>query len=333
MKNVKMLFILFMLLTIALTSVACGGGTDSGSDSGESATETTFLNISTSTTGGTFYAVGGKLADLINKYVENTQATAEATAGGVENARLIKNQETSLALMPGDTLFNAVNGLGEFKDEGKIEITEIAALYETPLQVVALKRSGIESIQDLKGKKVSIGAPGSSTAVRAEIVLNAHGITLDDIKVDSTTSGEAANQMLDGLIDAAFFASGAPMAAIMDVAAKEEINMLSIDPAAMAKIETEHPDLFEYVVKGGVYPNVDSDTICVANMAILCCRPDLSEDLVYQITKTIHEQRDEFVTAHKSLEKSFKLESAVTQTKLAPMHPGALKYYQEKGVL
>ncbi|MEL7565650.1 MAG: TAXI family TRAP transporter solute-binding subunit [Dehalobacterium sp.] len=329
MKNLKMFFILFMLLTIALFSVACGGGNSSG----DGATETTFLNISTSTTGGTFYAVGGKLADLINKYVENTQATAEATAGGVENARLIKNKETSLALMPGDTLYNAVNGVGEFKNEDKIEINEIAALYETPLQVVALKRSGINSIQDLKGKKVSIGAPGSSTAVRAEIVLNAHGLTLDDIKVDSTTSGEASNQMLDGLIDAAFFASGAPMAAIMDVAAKEEINMLSIEPAAMDKIEQEHPDLFEYIIKGGVYPNVDTDTVCVANMAVLCCRPDLSEDLVYQITKTIHEQRDEFITAHKSLEKSFNMKTAVTQTKLAPMHPGALKYYQEAGVM
>jgi uncharacterized protein len=330
MKKMSRFFTMALIFGMSLLLVACGATPQSGQP-GQSGGKT-FLNVATSTSGGTFYAVGGKLADMITKNVSNAQANAEVTAGGVENARLLKNKKTDIALMPGDTLLNAVKGQGEFK-EGKIEITQIAALYPTPLQIVALEKSGIKTITDLKGKKVSIGAPGSSTAIRAEIVLKAHGLTLNDIKVDSTTSGEASTQLLDRQVDAAFFASGAPMAAIMDVASKEKINLLSISDEAMAKIETEHPDLFKLVVKGGTYPNQDKDTTCIANMAILVCRPDLGEDLVYNITKMMFEQRAEFITAHKSLAVDFKLESAMSQQKITAVHPGALKYYKEKGLV
>ncbi len=328
-KGYARLISILVILVFAVTLAACGGGEKA--KEGEKAPEKVFLNISTSTSGGTFYAVGGKVADMITKNIPNVQATAEVTAGGVENARLIKNKETNIAFMPGDTLYNAVNGLGEFKSDGKIEITQIAALYETPLQVVTMERTKIKSIKELKGKKVSIGAPGSSTAIRAEIVLKAHGLTLDDIKVDTTTSGEAATQMLDGTIDAAFFASGAPMAAIMDVASKEKIVLLPVEPDAMAVIDKNSPDLFKVTLKAGVYPNVDKDVDCVANMAILSCRPDMDETLVYNITKMLFEQKDEFITAHKSLAKSFTPENAVSQVRITPFHPGALKYYKEKG--
>jgi uncharacterized protein len=292
----------------------------------------TFLSIATSTSGGTFYAVGGKLADMITKHVPDTQATAEVTAGGVENARQIKNKKTNIAMMPGDTLYNAVNGLAEFSS-GKIPIDQIAALYPTPLQILALERSGIKTVADLKGKRVSIGAPGSSTAVRAEIVLKANGLTLNDIRVDKTTSGEASTQLLDRQIDAAFYASGAPMAAIMDVASKEPVRLIPVSPESMAKIHQEHPDLFELVIKAGTYPKVDLPTPCVANMAILVCRPDLNEELVYQVTRMIFEKRDDFITAHKSLAIDFSLQNAMSQPKLAPFHPGALRYYKEKGLV
>jgi uncharacterized protein len=292
----------------------------------------TFLSIATSTSGGTFYAVGGKLADMITKYVPDTQATAEVTAGGVENARQIKNKKTNIAMMPGDTLYNAVNGLAEF-GSGKIPIDQIAALYPTPLQIVALERTGIKTVPDLKGKRVSIGAPGSSTAVRAEIVLKAHGMTLNDIRVDKTTSGEASTQLLDRQIDAAFYASGAPMAAIMDVAAKEPIRLIPVASESMAKMNRDHPDLFELVIKAGTYPKVDTPTPCVANMAVLVCRPDLNPELVYQVTKMIFEKRDDFITSHKALAKDFSLDNAMSQPKLAPFHPGALRYYKEKGIV
>jgi uncharacterized protein len=291
----------------------------------------TFLSIATSTSGGTFYAVGGKLADMITKHVPDTQATAEVTAGGVENARQIKNKKTNIAMMPGDTLYNAVNGLAEF-GSGKIPIDQIAALYPTPLQIVALEKSGIKTIADLKGKKVSIGAPGSSTAVRAEIVLKANGLTLNDIRVDKTTSGEASTQLLNRQIDAAFFASGAPMAAIMDVASKENIRLVPVSPEFMAKMNQDHPDLFEIVIKAGTYPKVDVPTSCVANMSMLVCRPDLNPELVYQVTKMIFEKRDDFITSHKAMANDFSLENAMSQPKLAPFHPGALRYYKEKGL-
>ena len=292
----------------------------------------TFISIATSTSGGTFYAVGGKLADMMSKYVPDTQATAEVTAGGVENARQIKNKKIQIALMPGDTLYSAVNGINEFKS-GKIPITQIASLYPTPLQAVALEKSGIKTFTDLKGKKVSMGAPGSSTAIRAEIVLKAHGVSLSDIKMDKTTSSESATQLMDRQIHAAFYSSGAPMAAIMDIAAKDKIVMLSVTPEAMVQIEKAHPDLFNMVIKEGTYPNMARSANCVGNMSILVSRPDASEELIYQVTKMIFERRDDFVTAHKSLAKDFTLQQAMSQANLAPFHPGALKYYREKGLV
>lgn len=332
MKNLKRVIGLTLAVSLMFGVTACGtsptGGDKATTDKGGKV----FLNIATSTSGGTFYSVGGKLADMITKNIPNTQATAEVTAGGVENARLIKNKKTDLAIMPGDALFNAVMGKNEFK-EGKIEMLQIAPLYATPLQIIALEKSGIKSVTDLKGKKVSIGAPGSSTAIRAEIVLKAYGLSLNDIKQDSTSSGEASNQLMDRQVDAAFLASGAPMAAIMDVAAKEKIVMIPVEPQAIAKIQAESPDLFPVTIKGGTYPNVAPDTVCVANEAILVARPDMSEDLAYQITKMIFEQRQDFVTSHKVLASEFKLENALSQVKLAPMHPGALKYYKEKGIV
>jgi uncharacterized protein len=322
-----------VMLIFALVLVAAGRDGSGASTPAPKATGKTFLNIVTSTTGGTFYAVGGNLAYMISKYIPNTQATAEATAGGVENARLLKNKKANLATMPGDTLYNAVHGISEFKNDGKIAISQIAALYETPLQVVTMKKSNINSIRDLKGKRVSIGAPGSSTAIRAEIVLQAYGLSLKDIKPDSTTSTEAAEQMSDGRIDAAFFASGAPMSTIMSLATKDKIVLLSVEPVAMAKIEKEHPDLIKIVLKAGIYKGVDTETACVANMAILACHPDLSEDLVYQITKMIFEKKDEFVAAHKALAVSFNEKTAISQANVTPFHPGALKYYKERGLL
>ncbi len=321
-----------MLVLALVLGIVVGDGFGASTPAPK-ATGKTFLNIVTSTTGGTFYAVGGNLAYMISKHVPNVQATAEATAGGVENARLIKNKKASLATMPGDTLYNAVNGISEFKNDGKIAISQIAALYETPLQIVTMKKSNINSIRDLKGKKVSIGAPGSSTAIRAEIVLKAHGLTLKDIKPDSTTSTEAADQMTDGRIDAAFFASGAPMSTIMSLATKDKIVMLSVEPDAMTKIEKEHPDLIKIVLKAGVYKGVDTETVCVANMAILSCDPGLNKDLVYQITKMIFEKKGEFVAAHKALAVSFNEKTAISQANVTPFHPGALQYYKEKGLI
>lgn len=322
----------FTCLVIILSVIALSGCSSSAPGTPSSPGKTQFLNISTSTSGGTFYIVGGKIADMINGHLEGYQATAEVTAGGVENARLLKNGETDLAFFPGDTLYNAVNGLGEFEADGKIAINNLAGLYSSPMQIVVLEKSGIKSIADLKGKKVSIGAPGSSTAVRAEIVLNAHGVTLDDIVMDTTTSSEASTLLNDGMIDCAFFTAGAPSSAIMDVASKNKIAMLPITDEAMKKISAEHPYLYAFNVDADVYPNVPAFT-CIASASNLGVSPDMDEQLAYDITKMLFENFDEFAAVHKSIKEEFTLEFATSQGQLAPYHPGAIKYYKEVGAM
>lgn len=319
-------------LVLAFSLVVSGCSSSTPATPSAPAKSKVFLNISTSTSGGTFYIVGGKIADMINKHIENVQATAEVTAGGVENARLLKAGETDIAFFPGDTLYNAVNGLGEFQKDGKIAIQNLAGLYDSPMQIVVLKKSGIKSIAELKGKKVSLGAPGSSTAVRAEIILKAHGLTLKDIVVDTTTSSESSTLLNDGMIDCAFFTSGAPASAIMDIAAKNPITMLPITDEAMKAINTEYPYLHAFNVPADVYPNVPAFT-CIASSANLCVSPKMDEQLAYEITKMLFENFDEFAAVHKSIKNEFNLKNATSQGDLASYHPGAIRYYKEVGAM
>lgn len=192
-----------------------------------SAQDTTFVSIATGGTSGTYYPVGGAIAKVLNENIDGMNASAQSTGASVTNTRLIYNEEVELAILQNDIASYAVNGENQFSDNQVMNMTGITALYPEVIQIVIRTDAGIESIQDLKGKKIAVGAPGSGAEANAKQILNFFGITYDDIEEDYLSFGEAASRLKDRQIDAAFLTAGIPTAAVMDVAATQDISLIN----------------------------------------------------------------------------------------------------------
>ncbi len=292
-----------------------------------SAQETTFLSIATGGTSGTYYPVGGAIAKVLNENIDNMNASAQSTGASVTNTRLIYNQEVELAILQNDIASYAVNGQNQFADNQVNNMRGIAALYPEVIQIIVRDDAGIESIADLEGKSVAVGAPGSGAEANASQILEFFGLTYDDIEEDYLSFGEAASRLKDRQIDAAFLTAGIPTAAVMDVAATQDISLLNFSDSDIASLNESYPYLTGVTVPAGTYNGLDSEVQTVALKAILVADSDLSEDVVYNITKAIFENRDTLIAAHDRA-RDIKLESAMDGMTVE-LHPGAQRYYDE----
>jgi hypothetical protein len=295
--------------------------------SGMVSAQTTFLSIATGGTSGTYYPVGGAIAKVLNENIDNMNASAQSTGASVTNTRLIYNQEVELAILQNDIASYAVNGQNQFADNQVNNMTGIAALYPEVIQIVVRSDAGIESIADLKGKSVAVGAPGSGAEANASQILEFFGLTYDDIEEDYLSFGEAASRLKDRQIDAAFLTAGIPTAAVMDVAATQDISLINFSDEDIEALNDEYPYLTGVTVPAGSYNGLDNDIQTVALKAILVADSDLSEDVVYNITKSIFENRDTLIAAHDRA-RDIQLESAMDGMTVE-LHPGAQKYYDE----
>jgi len=218
--------------------------------------------------------------------------------------------------------------------EGKTPITNlrgIASLYPETIHIVATKASGITSIEDLKGKKVGVGAPNSGTAADAEIILNAHGITFDDIQADYLSFNEVAQRLIDGQIDAGFTTAGFPTSSIINIATKRDIVLVPISVEKIKELVEAIPYYGATVIPGGLYKGVDEDVPALATPALWICDAKLSPTLVYKMTKALWEHRDVLEKVH-SQGKNITLETAIDGIGI-PLHPGAELYYKEVGLI
>lgn len=295
--------------------------------SGMVSAQTTFLSIATGGTSGTYYPVGGAIAKVLNENIDNMNASAQSTGASVTNTRLIYNQEVELAILQNDIASYAVNGQNQFADNQVNNMTGIAALYPEVIQIVVRSDAGIESIADLKGKSVAVGAPGSGAEANASQILEFFGLTYDDIEEDYLSFGEAASRLKDRQIDAAFLTAGIPTAAVMDVAATQDISLINFSDEDIEALNGEYPYLTGVTVPAGSYNGLENDIQTVALKAILVADSDLSEDVVYNITKSIFENRDTLIAAHDRA-RDIQLESAMDGMTVE-LHPGAQKYYDE----
>jgi TRAP transporter TAXI family solute receptor len=289
------------------------------------------LSIATGGTGGVYYPYGGAIANVISKYVPGVEATAEVTAAAVDNLKLIGAGEADLGYAYPDLSYDAMEAKGVFKS--KLPIRMVAHLYVSYFHLVTLSNSSINSVADLKGKKVSTGAPNSGTEVVAFRVLEAHGINADkDIKRDRLSVVESANALKDGKIDAFFWVGGLPTAAILDLAATPNISM------KLVPTDTALPNIFkkygQVYVKASIpkktYPKMTGDIGVVGIPNVLVCNTKADPDLIYKILKAMFDHKADLVAVH-SQAKEFTLQSAVIKT-VVPYHPGAVKYFKEKGV-
>ena len=292
-----------------------------------SAQDTTFVSIATGGTSGTYYPVGGAIAKVLNENIEGMNASAQSTGASVTNTRLIYNEQVELAILQNDIASYAVNGQNQFSDNQVMNMTGITALYPEVIQIVIRDDAGIESIQDLKGKKVAVGAPGSGAEANAKQILNFFDITYDDIEEDYLSFGEAASRLKDRQIDAAFLTAGIPTAAVMDVAATQDISLIDFSDEEITELNSQFPYLTGVTVPAGSYNGLDNDIQTVALKAILVAVSDLSQETVYNITKAIFENRNTLIEAHDRA-KDITLDSAMDGMTVE-LHPGAAQYFDE----
>jgi TRAP transporter TAXI family solute receptor len=290
------------------------------------------ISITTGGTGGVYYPLGGGMANILSKNVPGLQATAEVTGGSVDNLKLIGAGKSEVAFTMVDAAHDAAQGVDKFKD-GKIALRTLMVLYPNRMQIVTIEGTGINSMADLKGKRVSTGSPGSGVEVVALRVLEAMGLDpKKDIRQERLGAAESVNAIKDRKIDAFFWIGGVPTAALTDLAATPGIKMKLLNHAEYA--DAMNKKYGQLYVKATIAPksyagqDKAADNFDVWN--ILVVSDKMSDQMAYNIVKTLFEKKADLVAVHKEAE-NIDLKNQAVATPV-PFHPGARKYLEERGV-
>lgn len=280
---------------------------------------------------GTYYAFGSVIAQHATNNTD-TPVTGVVGNGSQANIMELEDGNAELAFCQSDVMAYAYNGTNLFEDTGKVDcFSTLGLLYEEQVQIVTCDEN-IKTVADLKGKTVSIGAAGSGVYFNAIDILGVYGISESDITPTYQSFGDSADALKDGKIDAAFIVAGAPTTAITELATSGmDFSLVSLDQEHVDALHEKYPFLVQENLPAGTYEGVDTETICVAVEAALVASTDMSEDAVYELTKTMFENLEELGTSHAK----FQLVSAekAAENGSVPMHPGAEKYYKEIGLL
>ena len=287
------------------------------------------LSIATGGTGGVYYPMGGGLAEIINNHIDGYSATAEVTGASVENMGLIATGDADLAIGLADTVAQAQTGTGRFEGQQLEMIRGVAVMYANLVQIVTLADSGITGLSDLAGKRVSIGAPGSGTEVNAAAILNANGLTYDDIDEQRLNFNETADALSNGDIDAGFWSVGAPTSSILNLATTQSIRMIELTAEEIAAARAADPIFAEAVLAGGTYAGVDADVPVLGIPNVLVASSEMDDDLVYAITKAMFENIADLRAVHPAANQTT-VEFTLSASPI-PLHPGAIRYYEEIG--
>lgn len=299
----------------------CGGGGQAGGGK-------TFLNIGTGGTAGTYYPIGGAIAEILNNNIEGMNASAQSTGATVANINMLKDGSVDMAIVQNDITYYAVNGTEMFKDKKVTNLKGIASLYPETCQFVTLDSTGIKTIADLKGKRVAVGAAGSGAEANARQILEAYGITYDDIQVQYLSFGEGASALKDGNVDAAFLTAGFPTAAVQDISSQNKIRLLPVDPAKADELIAKYPFYTKTTIPAGTYQGFDEDVQTISVMAMLVVNDKVDDKLGYEITKAIFSNLDRIQAAH-AVGKMISKENAEKGMSL-DMNAGAKKFFDEK---
>jgi TRAP transporter TAXI family solute receptor len=291
------------------------------------------LSIGTGGTGGVYYPLGGGIANLLSKSVPGMSATAEVTGGSVDNLKLIGSGKPYLGMTMADAGQDAYRGEDKFKGN-KVPLRTLMVMYPNRMHVVTIEGTGINAIGDLKGKRVSTGSPGSATEVMAFRVIEAAGLDKDrDMRRERLGVAESVNAIKDRKIDAFFWVGGLPTAAVTDLANTPGVRIKLIDHAAVvAPMNKKYGQLYvEDAIPKATYKGMEADSKNATVWNILVSHENLSEPLAYGVVKTIFDKRQELIAVHREAE-NFKLELQKASATPIPFHPGALRYFAEKGV-
>lgn len=301
--------------------VGCGGG--GGSATGDKK----FLNIGTGGTAGTYYPIGGAIAEILNKEIPGMNASAQSTGASVANINMLRDGAIDLATVQNDITYYAVSGTEMF-DGKKVEgLQGIASLYPETCQFVTLQSSGIKSLAELKGKRVAVGAAGSGVEANARQILEAYGVTYDDIDEQFLSFAEGASALKDGNVDVAILTAGYPTASVQDIASQNPVRLLPVDEEIADALIKKYPFYTKTVIPAGTYAGFDEAVPGVSVMAMLVAGPSVDVGLGYDITKAIFTHLDRLQAAH-AVGKQITKDAAKSGMSL-PMNAGAEKYFAE----
>jgi TRAP transporter TAXI family solute receptor len=291
------------------------------------------LSIATGGTGGVYYPLGGGMAAVLSKYVEGMQATAEVTGGSVANLQLIGTAQPYLAFTMADATLDAYKGQDKFTGR-PVPVRTLMVLYPNRMHVVSIEGTGVSKISDLKGKRVSTGSGGSATEVMAFRVIEAAGLDKDkDMRRERLGVAESVNALKDRKIDAFFWVGGLPTGAVTDLANSPGVKIKMIDHADLVPaMNKKYGNLYvRDTITKDVYKGMEKDNPQATVMNLLVAHEKMDDKTAYNIVKAVFDHRDELIRSHKEAE-NFKLENQKKDASPVPWHPGAVKYFVEKGV-
>ena len=287
-----------------------------------------FLNIGTGGTAGTYYPIGGAMAEILNKEIPGMSASAQSTGASVANVNMLGDGTIDLATVQNDIAYYAAHGTEMFVDKKVDGLKGVASLYPETCQFVTLKSSGIKSLSELKGKRIAVGAVGSGVEANVRQILAAYGIRYDDIDAQYLSFAEGASALKDGNVDVAVLTAGYPTASVQDIAAQNPVRLLPVEEEVADALIAKYPFYTKTVIPAGVYAGDDEVVPSVSVMAMLVAGPTVNEELGYKVTKAIFSHLDRLQAAH-AVGKQITRDSVKAGMSL-PMNEGAEKYFNEK---
>lgn len=315
MKTFRIL--LLTIAALAATSVFAQGKTN--------------LSIGTGGTGGVYYPLGGGMANILTKHVPGWQVTAEVTGASVDNMKLINTGKTDVGFTMADTAWEAYLGVDKFKDN-KVPVRALLVLYPNRTHVVTVEGTGINAMADLKGKRVSVGSPGSGTEILALRLLDAYGLT-NDVKRERLSVAESVNAIKDRKIDAFFWSGGLPTAAVTDLAATPGTKIKLLDHSEIVDaMNKKHGPLYvKDEIPQATYAGMTKPASILTVWNLLTVSEKMPDSVAYTIVKTLFEHKPDLVAVHKEAT-NLGLDFQTNSHSPIPFHPGAIKYFTEKGV-
>ena len=287
-----------------------------------------FLNIGTGGTAGTYYPIGGAMAEILNKEIPGMSASAQSTGASVANVNMLGDGTIDLATVQNDIAYYAAHGTEMFVDKKVDGLKGVASLYPETCQFVTLKSSGIKSLSELKGKRIAVGAVGSGVEANVRQILAVYGINYDDIDAQYLSFAEGASALKDGNVDVAVLTAGYPTASVQDIAAQNPVRLLPVEEEVADALIAKYPFYTKTVIPAGVYAGDDEVVPSVSVMAMLVAGPTVNEELGYKVTKAIFSHLDRLQAAH-AVGKQITRDSVKVGMSL-PMNEGAEKYFNEK---
>lgn len=317
MKKGIIVTFMALLAALAVTTVA--------------AAAPTYMSVATGGTSGTYYVVGGAIASAITKGGK-IQCTAETGNASVANLNLVATEGIEIAFVQNDIAYWAYNGELMFQGKPAKNIRAVASLYPEHIQAVVTKESGIKSIADLKGKRVGIGAPGSGVEGDVQAIFKVAGLTYDDLaKADFLDFAATTSRFKDNQIDAGFVVAGYPTASIMDLTTTKDVTLLSFDDEMLATLQKEYPFFVPSTVPANTYSGITTETKTPAVMAILITNDSVPDEQIYEFLTAMYGNLTDIAAVH-AKGKEITLEGALNGL-TCPLHPGAEKFFKEKGIL